>query len=713
MRTNLSRFSVSFSDLSWETVFEGETVPMFPRAWQVRRYLERYARMYIPDGCLRLGCRIIRASQCLDGVGLANEGGGRWEVEWTCESKPDTVKERFDYLVVASGHFATPNIPDLPGFKDFPNTVHSSSLQSPEDIDGLLEKSTQGGILVVVGGSMSGVEAATSLATHLSSSKFQPGSFERAGKEYEVWHISTSPFWVLPTYLPHRYSNDPSKARTMPFLPLDLYLYDIDRRPPGDFAFGPKTPQQIFGINQSFRALLGEDYSGFGGVNVTHDPVIDGDGRGSKRPPWVAISDSYAEFIRSGDIHIKTGRACSVDVRPSGHATIAIQTEDGLKSTLNGVAAVVMATGFNPSTSLSFLDKEILSTLEYSENDHFLPLILDSWSSSHSEIPDLGFVGFYRGAFWGPAELQAQNLARRWGSMKLEDRSLDAEAEELEKRAKQRQAVRDFRNTQTTVRGQFPLGDYVGLMESLARTNGLTRVSMDMDAGDTQPSGPVVPARYLPPDSRDHDERGRYPPQKESVRSMRSLRSILFAESAQARTGTAAAIFRALHGHWKAHKETTDGSLKSGEAAFHPRYPSSPNYEREYLCEEVIDGKETRLIYHLVQYTASSAQNTQIHIWSVRQAHPNSAAELLQELQFEPAGEVTASGLFLIRAEDCGQRQRKTKYEFYLDGVAIRDWYCAVVSCDQDGNEVGTCRTWYSRRPTRFRGKEDGSYRVA
>ncbi|KAN0069942.1 hypothetical protein V8E54_012248 [Elaphomyces granulatus] len=58
---------------------------------------------------------------------------------------------------------------------------------------------------------------------------------------------------------------------------------------------------------------------------------------------------------------------------------------------------------------------------------------------------------------------------------------------------------------------------------------------------------------------------------------------------------TAKAIFRALQGHWKFSrvlKGSSDLGLGnnepsvSGAAFFHPRYPTDPHYESEYLYEE-------------------------------------------------------------------------------------------------------------------------------
>ncbi|KAL2865434.1 uncharacterized protein BJX67DRAFT_185274 [Aspergillus lucknowensis] len=694
MQTNVSRFSVAFSDLAWESALGGGgdvdvDVPMFPRAWQVRRYLEKYASVYIPESSLRLGRRVVRAIRRSRLVG----SGGRWEVHWVDEREheehstrssdgSEIMRETFDFLVVASGHFGAPYIPDIPGFASFPATVHSSGLQNAEDISRLLENAPAKGKVVVIGGSMSGVEAATSLALHLSSLNFKPGSSEQSGAAYEVYHLSTSPFWVLPTCLPHQYSSELSKAGTMPLLPLDLFLYDLSRRAPGtpDFSFGPKSPEQVSGIYKSFRAMLGNDYSKIGGVNIT-----DREGKESARPPWVAISDYYAEFIRCGAIKPWTGRAYSVECSASSLGSINVGTPDGLQR-LTEVAAIVMATGFSPSESLSFFKEDVLSTLEHSHSDHFLPLVLDGFCSSHSDIPDLGFVGFYRGAFWGPAELQAQILEQRWRRIDPQG-EVTISAEDREARTRERQTVRDFRNLHpTSLRGQFPLGDYVGLMESLARQLERIREPLVKDLPiEAQPLGPVVPVRYHPTLADGDEAHGNRLSQKGVEITMNALKHTLIADSARARLTTAAAIFRALHGKWRFTRETRGyGAKVSGTATFYPRYPSSLEYEKEYLYEEVQDGAEaTRLVYRLCEDTSALAREAQVRIWSIDQSSPNSALQLLHELKFGSAGEVMDSGDYRVQAFDITGADTGgvgNRYEFVLNRVAVRSWSCTAVT---------------------------------
>lgn len=80
MRTNLSRFTVAFSDLSWESVMGDADIPMFPQAGQVGRYLAAYAERFVPRDVLRLGCRVTRTARTAE-----TEKGSRWKVEWVQE----------------------------------------------------------------------------------------------------------------------------------------------------------------------------------------------------------------------------------------------------------------------------------------------------------------------------------------------------------------------------------------------------------------------------------------------------------------------------------------------------------------------------------------------------------------------------------------------------------------------------------------------------
>jgi cation diffusion facilitator CzcD-associated flavoprotein CzcO len=80
MRTNLSRFTVAFSDLSWESALGSADVPIFPQARQVGQYLAAYTARYIPEHVLRLGHRVVKTERL-----ERKDDTCRWRVSWVRE----------------------------------------------------------------------------------------------------------------------------------------------------------------------------------------------------------------------------------------------------------------------------------------------------------------------------------------------------------------------------------------------------------------------------------------------------------------------------------------------------------------------------------------------------------------------------------------------------------------------------------------------------
>lgn len=91
MRTNLSRFTVAFSDLSWESVLKDVDIPMFPQACQVGQYLKAYAERYIPKDVLRLGSFIRHTKRTIESDSSTRSTGTKWRVFWD--------KNRYAYLL--------------------------------------------------------------------------------------------------------------------------------------------------------------------------------------------------------------------------------------------------------------------------------------------------------------------------------------------------------------------------------------------------------------------------------------------------------------------------------------------------------------------------------------------------------------------------------------------------------------------------------------
>ncbi|EAW07666.1 uncharacterized protein ACLA_023800 [Aspergillus clavatus NRRL 1] len=677
MRTNLSRFTVSFSDLAWESVV-GDAVPTFPRAWQVGLYLEKYAERYLPAEVVRLGHEVV-------GVSRARvDGRPRWTVQWRRHGYEDGVQadsagdctvvgsEEFDFLVVASGYFARPYCPDIPGLDAFADrTIHSFALRDREDLDGLVNRAgPDGGKLVVIGGSMSGAEAASALALHVSSSRAASGAAQA-----DVHHVCSRPFWTVPTHLPHTRKEDAADTGTVSLLPLDLAMYDLARRPPGpvEYAFGPVSSTQVARVNDYFHSVLGGDYASIGVSDTgAHD-----DGGTHLRPSWVAIGNDYAEFVRSGIINPTFGRVCAVHRSSENRTRIEIEVPGKDRVSLENVAGIILATGFTPFASLGFLPDEVLQILDYSANDSFFPLLLDGKGTSHAEIPDLGFVGFYRGPYWGVMEMQARSLAKSWAEADTEH-GIEFSTEQLESKATERQRVREYRQSDPNLhRGQFPMGDYTGLMESFARDLGISRASL---LGFGERDGPVVPARYIM--RREGNEEGLGTADVQIT--LNAMSNVLISQPASAGSAIYMAIFRALHGAWSLMRtSSTHKDQSTGIATFHPRYPSEPAYEAEYLYEEA--GTDSiQAVYRL----AESPGDAKIIVSPVDRSQSQAVAAFSHALSVTEQEFQSTEGKYSLHATSTGfagsdsnhsdASNWKHDYVFRFDGVAISSWTCTV-----------------------------------
>lgn len=183
MVANQSKHTVQFSDLAWEP-----SAPQFPRAWQVGQYLEQYRQRYLQSVDLRLGHKVVKTN-----LGT----GGSWEIQ-TSSSK-GTETGVFDCLIISTGFFGQPIWPDsVPRQADVP-IIHSSKYRNLHEL--LPQDKPAGRKIVIVGGQMSGIEIAGTVATHLSNAVNKPGDKPIAQPDqYTIHHVAHRPAWVLPLF---------------------------------------------------------------------------------------------------------------------------------------------------------------------------------------------------------------------------------------------------------------------------------------------------------------------------------------------------------------------------------------------------------------------------------------------------------------------------------------------------------------------------------
>lgn len=188
--------------------------------------------------------------------------------------------------------------------------------------------------------------------------------------------------------------------------------------------------------------------------------------------------------------------------------------------------------------------------------------------------------------------MQARFLSMEWAK----------QSTEISKVTDQIEGMRILREpASNSRRSQFPMGDYVGLMEVFARDLEITRTAMSNGESRT---GPVVPSRY----PYDETSSAQQTDMKEQTKN--TLKSLeVFLSDVNLQAGAAAmAVYRALQGNWTFQRVRQDtGELQgSGTVNFCPVYPSDSAYDKEYICEERLKP------YHTEDSSSSSPANRSI-----------------------------------------------------------------------------------------------------
>jgi hypothetical protein len=294
---------------------------------------------------------------------------------------------------------------------------------------------------------------------------------------------------------------------------------------------------------------------------------------------WLGISDTYSSFAQSGAIKISRGRVKSL---ADDHTSVIVETPSSTE-TLDNISAIIFATGFDSASSLSFLPKSILSTLGHDPSTPDLPLALSLHSTIHPSVPSLGFVGFYRGPYWGVAEQQSALLRTLWQPDASPPATLSSA---LENASSIIPALRSCHKESPERLTQFPMGDYTHIMESFREMQGLRPA----EAANSYCT-PVSPALY---------STGLQGPDKgERATELKEALQLINQEIEGSRSGkfVAKAIFRSLQGNWvldrtiKSNISTYPSGSFIGTAKFYPRRPTAEGFSAEYLYVEDGDFK--------------------------------------------------------------------------------------------------------------------------
>lgn len=354
MTSLLSRFHMGFSD----TPFASDND--FPVADDVLRYLHDYAAQHTLGDCMRMNTPVRS-------IDFSRE---RWRVNTQNKS------EYFDSLVMASGVFGNDSLPALAGQDQFKGTIlHSSAYKDAEAFRG---KRT-----LVIGGSYSGYEIASHLATH----------------GIATHHSFREPAWIAGLYTQN--------------VPFDLVSYRY--APPVDAATKQDNWLKKLAYLQHTHGNLGDAHSAL--RMDAHNPS----------PAKIVLAPDYLDHVRAHGI-------------TPHHAAPVAFSEHGVQLSSGAhvdADAVIFCTGYTSTMPrFPFMEKMI----GYKAQDMFQPTLMNK-ATLHPQFPSLAMVGMYRGPYFGTMELQA-----RWAAAMFSGQVAPPTAQQHKTALAFEQNLRDMKN---------------------------------------------------------------------------------------------------------------------------------------------------------------------------------------------------------------------------------------------------------------------------
>ena len=679
--TNLSRFTVSFSDLDWNavdldlpsTIANGQRdpCPMFPKAWMANRYLEEYRKRYIPQDAIECGRSVLKVKRDFD----------RWVVTSQETRGGESRTEFFGYLIVASGFFSQPRAlaQTVPSLANSPSAlpvkaIHTSAFRTLDDL--FPDAAMRGKNILILGGGNSSGETAAAVAFQLSDARWSPAML--TGNKYKdcrITHVTPRPIYPIPPFVEY-------EAGSRSYVPIDFRLYDFSKRPKDLPSYGGKQSMDVRNVvHGALQTMVGGDLSDISSSLVSRK----GEGRGSV---YVALSENYAEYVRSGAIEVVAGRVTDVKAAASGAATVVVKNGNDTFS-VEDVAAIIYATGYSPASALNVLDEETKSAIDFDGQSLRLPIILEQWQTMSQAVPNIAFLGFYEGPYWPMMEMQARLTAERWSSGKV---AVQKPFEQKQELLRLRQSMFD--------RGldipQYWFGDYLGYLKDIAQELDLEHNDQDF----AEREGCTSPARYV----------SKYTDRAEAEAIMQDLYKTWKDCTIRGRYVPRAA-FRALQGQWNIHRtiKSANTMFPSGElqgkASFHPRQPSQDKsgkvFDLEYLYIEsgtftLANGAtmSTRRRY-VYRY---SEEDDKLSVWFVKPDNDLKVDYLFHDLSFvEPKVAKEHGALIATGDHLCVKDMYETEYSLPMRGVSLRDFKITHTVRGPDKDYVST--TQYSRCP--------------
>ena len=126
MCTNTPKECVELPEYTFQEHF-GKPLPSFPPRAVLLDYLRGYWKSIgVPEDAIETGNSVREVEYC--------EESKKFNVKSVDLKSRNVVSKRFDYVVVATGHYSTPNTPSFEGFDTFPGRIlHAHDFRSADE----------------------------------------------------------------------------------------------------------------------------------------------------------------------------------------------------------------------------------------------------------------------------------------------------------------------------------------------------------------------------------------------------------------------------------------------------------------------------------------------------------------------------------------------------------------------------------------------------
>ena len=347
MHTNVSRYSVMFSDHTWP---KGASI--IPSSRDVLNYLMSYIRQFDLEKHIRYNSNVEIIKQ------LPNK---KWQVTFTDTVSGERITEVFDYMICSTGLHCKAKVPHVKHMDKFRGHImHSTDYRANDE-------RIKGKRVIVVGNSYSGVEISSHMVGHAAS----------------VVNVFNRPYLVLSRLLKLKSEQADASPNAYHIMPIDLLFGR-------ELTFGAKSKEE----ERESKIKLYSQLCPYQTNKKKSHPALYYE-LNDDEPIREAVTDNYYPFVRTGQIIPKQAKIKQFE-------KYGVTYEDG---TFERADVVLFCTGYK--LCLDYFEPSVVKKLRFDPNNEKMPILLYKYTV-HPDLENMAVVGGISGLFFAGFELQAR-----------------------------------------------------------------------------------------------------------------------------------------------------------------------------------------------------------------------------------------------------------------------------------------------------------------